>query len=72
MNVSGGYFMLSYAASSLCEECFAFYFILHYAKFFDTCLRGGRTMDHVGSLKSAFWLVVGSFWLVVGSLFIIF
>ncbi len=26
-------------------------------------LRGGRTMDHVGSLKSAVWLVVGSFWL---------
>ena len=37
LNASGGYFMLSYAASSLCEECFALYFILLYAKvFFDT------------------------------------
>ena len=32
LNASGGYFMLSYAASSLCEECFALYFILLYAK----------------------------------------
>ena len=32
-------------------------------------LRGGGTMDHVGSLKSAFWMVSGSLWLVVGSLF---
>ena len=30
LNASGGYFMLSYAASSLCEECFALYFILLY------------------------------------------
>ena len=37
LNASGGYFMLSYAASSLCEECFALYFILLSAKvFFDT------------------------------------
>ena len=27
LNVSGGYFMLSYAASSLCEECFTLYFM---------------------------------------------
>ena len=32
LNVSGGYFMLSYAASSLCEECFALYFMQLYAK----------------------------------------
>ena len=31
LNASGGYFMLSYAASSICEECFALYFILLYA-----------------------------------------
>ena len=31
LNVSGGYFMLSYAASSLCEECFALYFMQLYA-----------------------------------------
>ena len=33
---------------------------------------GGRTMVHVGSLKSLFWLVFGSFWLVVDSFFIHF
>ena len=27
LNASGGYFMLSYAASSLCEECFTLYFM---------------------------------------------
>ena len=32
LNASGGYFMLSYAASSLCEECFALYFMQLYAK----------------------------------------
>ena len=34
LNAPGGYFMLSYAASSLCEECFALYFMLPYAKYF--------------------------------------
>ena len=32
MNVSGCYFMLSYAASFICEECFAFCLILLSAK----------------------------------------
>ena len=31
LNASGGYFMLSYAASSLCDDSSTLYFILPYA-----------------------------------------
>ena len=33
--------------------------------------KGGRSMDHIGSVKSAFWLAFGSFWLVFGSFWLV-
>ncbi len=38
----------------------------------DWPLSGGRSMDHIGNVKSAVWLVCGSFWLVFGSFWLFF